>query len=248
MKFIEWLYSSYPNPNIDGEWGILHIITLVSIVAIIVTSTLLLKNKSDKTKRIVLWVMCAIIIFFEITRRVINLCKTTDYSALNIFKILLPRPGCAISGWLVVIALIVNKKFFYNFASIVSILCGTIFFAYPGVGFNNEFILFENLYSIVAHSMFYMVGICFVTYKLTDFKYKDSWKELMCILVLLAYTFLEIILKIEADPFYFMINNDIQDIFGMSYALYLPLYIIFVCVYTNLFYLIGDRKNIFKKR
>ena len=53
MKFIDWLYSTYPNPKIEGEWGTLHIITLVAIIAIIVASSLLLKNKSDKTKRIV---------------------------------------------------------------------------------------------------------------------------------------------------------------------------------------------------
>ena len=248
MKFIDWLYSTYPNPKIEGEWGTLHIITLVAIIAMIVASSLLLKNKSDKTKRIVLWVMCGIIIFFEVARRVINLCKTTDYSVLNIFKILLPRPGCAISDWLVVIALIVNKKFFYNFASIVSILCGTIFFAYPGAGFNNEIILFENLYSIVAHAMFYIVAICFITYKFTDFKYKNCWKELICFAVLIVYTFLEIYFKIESDPFYFVANNDIQDIVGMAYSLYLPMYLIFICVYVNLYYLIGDRKNIFKRR
>lgn len=240
MNFLDWLYSSYPNPHIDGEWGLLHILVLVLSIAFIVCSSILLKNKSQKTKRIVLCVMSGIILLFEITRRVVNLIKTTDYNINNILVILLPRPGCAISCWLVMLATIVNKKFFYNFAAIISILSGTIFFTYPGVGFNNELILFENLYSIVTHTIFFIAGICFITYGFTGFKYKESWKEGICFGVLFIYVLLEIfVLKIESDPFYFMPNNDVQEIVGnMSYSLYLPLYIVFMTIFTNLFYLI----------
>ena len=249
MKFIDWLYSSYPNPHVDGQFGLLHIITLVLCVALIVSSTLLLRNRSEKAKRITLFILVAIIFLFGLARRIINLCKTTDYEIKNILRILLPRPGCAISCWLVILATIINKKFFYNFASIVGIICGIIFFCYPGAGFNNQFILFENLYSIVTHSLFLVVSICFITFKFTDFRYKTIWKELICLAVLITYAFLEMkVLKIESDPFYFMPNNDIQDIVGFAYELFLPLYLIFIILYFNVFYLINDRKNVFKKK
>ena len=249
MKFIEWLYSSYPNPHIDGQWGLLHILTLALCVALIVSGALFLKNKDEKTKRIFLWVLAGIIIFFEVARRVINLCKTTDYSANNLLRILLPRPGCAISCWLCVAAVIVNKKFFYNFASVISIVCAVIFFAYPGAGFNNEYILFENLYSIATHATFLVLAISFITLKFADFKWKSSWKELICLAGLALYVFLEIsVLKIEHDPFYFMPGNEVMKILGMPYPLFLPLYIVFILAYFSAFYLIGDRKNIFKKK
>ena len=129
----------------------------------------------------------------------------------------MPRPGCAISCWLVSIALIVKKKFFYNFASIIGILCSVIFFAYPGAGFTNELILFENLYSIVTHTFFFIISICFITYKFTDFQYKTIWKELICIAVMIAYTFLEIsVLKTDPDPFYFMRDNEVMDVVGIA--------------------------------
>jgi len=244
MDFLDWLYSSYPNPHIEGAWGWLHITVLLLCATFIVCSYFLLKNKSEKTKRIVLAVLAGIILFFEISRRIINMVKTTDYSANNILRILLPRPGCAISCWLVMLAVIINKKYFYNFTTITGILCGTIFFAYPGAGFNNELILFENLYSIVTHSLFFVSCICFITFKFTDFKYKDCWKELICFAVLLIYVFLEIyVLKTESDPFYFMPNNDVQEIFGVGYSLYLPLYLVFVIIYANLFYIIHKPKK-----
>lgn len=248
MKFIEWLFSSFPNPHIDGQYGLLHIITLILIATIVVVSTILLKNKNEKTKKIVLWTIVGILIFFEVSRRIINFCKTTDFSSNNILKILLPRPGCAISVWLVIIAMFVNKKFFYNFTSIIGILSAGIFFIYPGVGFNNQYILFENLYSIVTHSLFFIASICFITYKFTDFKYKTAWKELLCFLIMLVYVFLEIVLKIEGDPFYFMPGNDVQEIVGVNYGLFLTLYLVFVAIYFNMFYLIGDRKSVFKKK
>ena len=245
MSFLDWLYSSYPNPHIDGEWGLLHILVLVLSAAFIICSSILIKNKSNKTKRIVLGVLAGIILLFEVTRRVVNLIKTTDYTMNNILSILLPRPGCAISCWLVMLAIIINKKYFYNFASIISILSGMIFFAYPGVGFNNEFILFENLYSIVTHTLLFIMAICFISYGFTDFKYKESWKEGICFGILFIYVLLEIfVLKIESDPFYFMPNNDVQEIVGnMSYSLYLPLYIAFIAIFTNLFYLIHKPKK-----
>ena len=66
---------------------------------------------------------------------------------------------------------------------------------------------------------------------------------------MLLYVFLEIyVLKIESDPFYFMPGNDVQEIVGFSYGLFLFAYIIFVTIVFNLYYIIGDRKILFKKK
>lgn len=250
MSFKEWIFSSYENPRIDGQWGWLHITTLVICIALIVGLSLLFRKKSVKARRIVLWVLVGLILLFEIARRIINFCKATGpFSAHDVLHILLPRPWCAISCWALIIATIFNKKFLYNFASITSLLCALIFFAYPGVGFNNKYILFENLYSIGTHSLILVVSILMITLKFAHFEYKNIWKESICFVVLLAYAFLEIYaLKIESDPMYFMPNNDLQDILGISYGAFLPLYILFLLVYFNIFYLIGDRKTVFKKR
>ena len=60
------------------------------------------------------------------------------------------------------------------------------------------------------------------------------WKELICYAVIFAYAFLEIfVLKIEGDPLYFMPEGDIQEILGVSYAVYLLLYSSFIIIYTK---------------
>ena len=84
MTFYDWITSSYDNPSIKGQWGLLHIITLVLVIGIIVTSTLLLRNKSTKAKKTLLWVLVGILIIFELTRRVVNFCKTDDFSLYQV--------------------------------------------------------------------------------------------------------------------------------------------------------------------
>lgn len=252
MSFIDWLYSSYPNPSINGQWGWLHIVTLVLCIGIIIAISLIFnkcqKLNNPKAKKIVLWVAFGLILFFELARRIINLCKTTEFTFNGVLHTLLPRPWCAISCWVLMASVIVNKKFFYNFASITSLLCTLIFFAYPGVGFNNELILFENLYSIVTHSLLLITSICMITLGFTDFRYKTAWKELICLVLVFIYAILEIyVLKIEDDPLYFMRGNDVQEIFGVGYGAFLAIYIVFMVIYTNAFYLIQDRKFVFSK-
>jgi hypothetical protein len=247
MSLKEWLFSTYPSPHIEGQWGLLHIIVLVCSIIFIVASTLILKSKNQKAKRIVLFILVSIIFAFGVTRRVINFAKATEFTTNSVLRTLLPRPGCAISCWLVILATIINKKSFYNFASIIGILCGIIFFAYPGAGFNNTVILFEDLYSIATHTLFFISSICFITYGFTNFRYKECWKEGIYFFILFVYVMLEIyVLKTESDPFYFMPNNEVQEIIPIDYSLYLPIYIIFMIVYVNLFYLIHKPKKLAK--
>ena len=249
MSFVDWIYSSYPNPSINGRWGWLHVTVLVLCLALIVLIALVFRKKSERTRRFVLGVLAILILIFEISRRVINLCKTTDFGWNNLCHILLPRPWCAISCWGVMFAVVCNKRCLFNVASFTGLLCALVFFAYPGVGFNNQYILFENLYSIATHSLLFVSTVSFITLKFTKFEYKTFWKDLIYLGVIFGYALLEIyVLKIESDPMYFMPGNDVMDILGVSYTVYLILYIVFLILYINIFYLIDDRKRIFKHR
>ena len=175
-----------------------------------------------------------------------------EMEGLSLLWIIMPKPWCAISCWALMFSVLIKKKFFYNYASLSALLCSVIFFSYPGVGFNNEYILFDNVYSIVTHALLLTMSITLITLKFTDFKYKDFWKFAVCFGVTFVYGLIEIyLLKLVADPMYFMPNGDIQaGILKISYGLYLFLYIFLIVVYTNAFYLVQDKqtvKNFFKK-
>ena len=47
---------------------------------------------------------------------------------------------------------------------------------------------------------------------------------------------------------YFMPGGEIQAMVGLNYTAYIAIYVVFMIVYFNLFYLIGDRKSVFKRR
>ncbi len=249
MTFLDWLFSDYPNPRINGQWGWLHITVLVGCIALIVALSLIFRKKSRRAKRIVLCVLVAIIMAFEITRRTVYLCHRSDYSWQHTLYTLLPRPWCAISCWMLFVSAIVNKDWFYNYASLSALLCSVLFFSYPGAGFNNQYILFENLYSIATHSLLLVTSILLLTFRLTNFEYRTIWKSAILYVATIVYAIIEIYaLKIEPDPLYFLPNNDVMNILHIPYAAYLSLYIIFSLIYFNVPYLIQERKKIFRKR
>ena len=261
MSFKEWFFGANPainpgfsNPRIDGQWKLPHILVLLTCIATIVAIAFLFRRKSEKARKIVMWVMVGIILLFEITRRVKNLIaiSISGGATLNdILYILLPRPWCAISCWGLIIAAIFRKKYLFNIASIMALLCAIIFFAYPSAGFNNTLMEFENIYSITTHAMLLVTSISLITLRFTDFKYKSMWKDLICLAVIFVYACLEIwVLRISSDPLYFMpiAGNEVMEILGVGGALYVIIYTLSLIVFINIFYLINDYKTVFRKR
>ena len=253
MSFSNWLFGTMENPVTNGRWGILHIITMLICVALIVAFHFIVKHakQKEKTRKIILSALVYSVLFFEIASRVVYIIKkfylhTPDMEGLSMLWIIIPKPWCAISCWLLVASVFVNKKFFYNFAGLSALLCAVIFFSYPGVGFNNKYILFDNLYSICTHALLLTTAITMIVLRFTEFKYREIWKLGICFLLTFIYGLVQIyFLKTATDPMYFMPNGDIQaGILHISYGLYLFLYITFLLVYINAFYLVEDRKNV----
>lgn len=250
MSFKDWLFSNRPKDFIleSQPWGVLHIVVLLLTVAFIVTISILLRKKDKKIKFNILFSMAMMILFFELTRRGINLCRkeyinsTGDLDWRSLAAIILPRPWCAISCWMIISSVFVDKKFFYNFTAITALLNACIFFSYPLAGFKNH-IAFEEVYSIGTHILLLTSSVLMITFKFTDFRYNRGsekfWKELVCLLVVFIYGGLETILKIELDPLYFLPKNDVIQVLQIPYPVYLIMYVVFIFgIWCNSFYLI----------
>lgn len=247
MTFEQWfLGRNFDNPPIQGQWGPLHILTMLLSIALIVAFYFIVKKakNADKVRKIILYSLVSLIFVFEVASRVAYFI----YNDKSFLWIMLPKPWCAISCWVLMISALVNKKWFYNFASLSALLCSFIYFCYPGVGFNNKYILFFNLYSIVTHALLLITSISLVTLKFTSFKYNEIWKVAICFAATFAYAFIEIFwLKLERDPLYFMPGGDIQaGILNISYGLYLFLYIFLILAYINVFYVLDDKPTVKK--
>ena len=253
MTFTQWLFGGIENPVINGRWGLLHILTLILCAGCILGSYFLVKKSTDpqKTTRRILGTMAGLIGFQEIMIRFVYFMKLyyfhyPEMDGTGTLWILIPKPWCAIACCLLVACVFIRKTYFYNFASLSALLCAVIYFAYPGTGYNNEIILFENLNSIVTHALLLTMSITLIVLKVTNFRYREIWKVAIAFVLTFGYGLVEIfLLKTQADPMYFMPDGDIQaDILGISYGLYLTLYIALLLVYVNAFYLIQDRKAV----
>lgn len=253
MSFAQWLFGGIDNPFKAGQWGVLHIATMLTCVALILGFHYIVKYARDpeRTKKRIVFSLVSAIAFFEIMIRFVQCVKLyylqlPEMTGITMLWIILPKPWCAVSCWALMASVFVKKKFFYNYASLSALLCSVIFFIYPGVGFNNEHLLFENWYSILTHALLLTTSITLMVLHYADFTYKTLWKTAVCFLLTFAYAFLEIfVLRIQVDPMYFMPDGDIQaDILRMPYGLYLFLYIALLLIYLNTAYMIGDRENV----
>ena len=253
MTFSNWLFGDIENPVINGRWGPLHILTLIICAALIVSFYFIVKHakNKEKAKKIIVFTLTSLILFFEIASRVVYLIKkyvifSPGMEGLSLTWIILPKPWCAIACWALIASVYVNRRFFYNYASLSALLCSLIFFSYPGVGYNNQYILFDNLYSIVTHALLLTTSITLIVLRFTEFKYRGIWKVGIAFALTYVYGLIQIyLLKTQTDPMYFMPNGDIQaGILKISYGLYLFLYIAFILIYVNAFYLVEDRKSV----
>ncbi|MBO7214756.1 MAG: YwaF family protein [Clostridia bacterium] len=252
MTFRDWIFSLHPeNDGYNGQWQLPHILTLLISIAFIIGLTFAFRNKSRSARTTVLRVLAGCILFFEIARRIINYKKGVMFDLNSTLTHLLPRPWCAISCWILIFTSIFNKKTLWNFSAINALLCAIIFFAYPSTGFNHKHLLFENIYSIVTHALLIVSAVLILTYKLGDFRYKRETfaqgflKEIIMFVAVFVYGILELpsILDLSFDPLFFVpthpgYTNDVQEILGLSGALYLTLYFTFLIIWINAFYLI----------
>ena len=101
MSFKDWLFSNREyNVEVNGQWGLKHILVLVLCIATIIALAIIFRRRSEKTRKIVITTLISLIFILEIARRIINLVKTTDYTLNGVLYDLLPRPWCAISCWI----------------------------------------------------------------------------------------------------------------------------------------------------
>ena len=260
MTFSQWMFGGIDNPYKAGQWGVLHISVMLLCVVLILAFQFISKksHNREKTQRIIICTLICCSAFFEIMLRFMHCMKLyyfhhPEMQGITPLWIALPKPWCQISTWLLMSSVFVKKPFYYNLASLSALLSAVVFFIYPGVGFNNEHLLFENWYSICSHALLLTTSITMICFKYADFRYKHLWKVMVGFILTFAYGLLQIfVLKIHVDPMYFMPGGDIQaGILKVDYGVYLAGYIAVFLIYINVAHILGDKetvRNFFEKR
>lgn len=169
-------------------------------VLLIIIITLLLKNKSEKTKYNVLVSICLFNVVFWILYKVVLFIGNKDLASTGYefnFWRELPFHLCNISLILVPIGLALRKKWLYAYGFYVAVLGAFMAVSFPTLGFYNTSILgLHNIGFYGTHGLIIVVGILLVTLGFLKPSFEDIplLVGILLILAVFAYDLNNIIL------------------------------------------------------
>ncbi len=238
MSFHDW-WTNENNPSIPQNeylFGARHIIMLcVAVFAVVVLSILFFK-KSQRAKDILLTILVSVLLFFEITSRVVNFAICTDFSWQSILKILLPMHICSVAVVILIIGYFSKNKLLINFSTLVGLLATVAFLLYPAVGINKVYISFTCLYSITSHVTGFVVACLLINLGYAKFKFKKIWKNYLCFVIMFCYGALLDFAILPGSDYMYLRNDPLELDLVFPYHI---LYGVILIVYIFMFYLIS---------
>ena len=247
MSFSDW-WTNNNNPSLPKSeylFGTRHIIMLVIAIVSAVGLSIIFFRKNYRAKRILLIVLASVLLFFEITSRVVNIIIEETYSLQRIFEILMPLHICSVAVWVVIIGVFSKNKVLLNFAAIIGLIATVGFLGYPAVGINRTYISFTCLYSITAHVTGFVLAILLMTLGFTKFEFKDIWIPFVCMAIMFAWGALVDFVILPGADYMYLRNDPLELNIGFPYHI---LYAIFLSVYITIFYIVYFIKEKIKKR
>ena len=186
----------------------------------------------------------SILLFFEITSRVVNLIIATDYSWQNITQIILPMHMCSVMVWVLIIAVFTKKQVLYDFAAIGGLLATVAFLLYPAVGLNRVYMSFTCLYSTISHSIGFIVAILLMSLGFAKFEWKRIWQPFLCFAIMFGWgALLDFVIFPGAD--YMYLRNDPLEL-GLSipyHIVYTGILIVYILLFYIVYWVIQKIKN-----
>ncbi|MFA6860136.1 MAG: hypothetical protein WCR30_01955 [Clostridia bacterium] len=212
-----------------------HLVTLIIVVFITISLIIVFKNKSKKQKDVFLWVVWSILLAFEILSRLINLIKGKD-----LITTLLPFHFCSIMVWVFLFTIPIKNKHLYNISAMGGLVATTAFLLYPAVGFNVEVLKFSQYYSVISHSLGFMLSVFVMAEGYTSFEWKNAWSICVFLVVVYAHSFLCNYIFYPGSNYMFYVDNPLPGNWG---SLYVPFYIFAVVIYFLNFFVIYNLKQ-----
>ena len=235
MTLHDW-FTNENNPALENYlYGTRHIIMLVITAILCVGLSLLFYKKSKKTQNIVLYVLAGILLFFEITSRIINLVIEPNLNFMGFLKIMLPMHICSVMVWVFIIGIFTKKEILYTYSVIGGILATIAFLLYPAVGINRTFMSFTCIYSTVSHMTGFVCCILLIVFKKPNFDFRKIWQPFVCFAIMFAWGAICNFVIFPGSDYMYMVNDPLGLNLNFPYQI---LYIFLISIYTTLFYLI----------
>lgn len=248
MSFLDWLTDAN-NPSLPKSeylYGARHICVLVAALLACVVLTLIFRKKSRKSINTLLYVLCGIFIFFEISTRIISLAFADAYTWQSVLKTLIPMHICSIMVWVVIVAILTKSKALYSFGTIGGLLATVAYLLYPAVGLNKTYMSFSCIYSTFTHMLGFVTCILFITLKVSEFKISKIWQPFVGFIIMFSWGALLNFVIFPGSDYMYMVNDPLElNLGGMPYQI---LYVIVLILYTCTFYLVPLIANKIKSK
>ena len=238
MTFSDF-WTNKNNPSLDKSvylYGTKHIIVLILTVIACIALTLIFYNKSDKAKNILFKVNASILLFFEVSTRIVNIIIEEKMTFMRFLEIMLPMHICSVMVWIFIIAISSRKQFLINFSVIGGFLATIAFLLYPAVGLNKVYLTFTCIYSIFSHMLGFITVILLMTLKRARFEFKKIWQPFLCFVIMFAWGAICNFLIFPGSDYMYMINDPLELDLNFPYQI---LYVGVIGVYTCIFYVVN---------
>ena len=242
MSFHDW-WTNENNPSIPQQeylYGTRHIVIIAIAIVLVIVLTIIFAKKSQKTKNALLTVLVSILLFFEISSRILNFAICTDFSWQNILKILLPMHICSVAVVTLIVGYFSKNKVLMNFSTIVGLLATIAFLLYPAVGINKVYISFTCLYSIISHITGFVVSCLLINLGFVKLKFNEIWQTYLCFGIMFAYGALLDFVILPGSDYMYLVHDPLSLDIAFPYQI---IYGAMIAVYILAFYFVFYIKN-----
>jgi len=243
MTLKDWLRNENNPilPKSEYLYGTRHIVLLILTILFCFGVYFLLRKSSDKSKNIFLYVCASVLLFFEITSRIVNLVIANTYTLTTISQIILPMHMCSVMVWIFIIGIFSKNKFLLRYSAIMGLLSTLVFLLYPAVGINQKYMAFTNIYSTFSHMLGFILCVSLMSLRIVDFRFKKIWQPYVCATIMFAYGYLLNWVIFPGSDYMYMRNDPLG--LGLNYP-HQYLYSSILIVYIFTFYFV----NLFTRR
>lgn len=241
-----WTNENNPKlPKAEYMYGTRHLIVLLIVVMASVLLSIYFSQKSQKAKQRLLYSLASVLLFFEITSRIVDFFITPNIDFGMVLKILLPMEMCSVVVWVFIIAIFTKKRVLYEFSAIVGLFATLAFLLFPAVGLNRTYMSFTCIYSTVSHMVGFVCAILIMTLGFVKFELKKIWQVYLCYAIMFAWGVLLDLVIFPGSNYMYVLEDPLE--LNMKFP-YQVLYLAIIAIYTLAFYLIPYLKQKFEKK
>lgn len=239
MSFSDfWTNENNPSlPKSEYLYNTRHIIVLVVTFALCILLTLIFYKKSERAKRILLYVIGGIFVFLEILSRVVYLSVAKEYTFQKVFEIIFPMHICPVMVWVYIAGIFSRNKVLLNFGAVGGFIAALAFLLYPAVGLNRVHMSFNSLYSTGAHMLGFITAFLLISLGIAQFEMKKIWQTYVCFGVMFSWGALVSYVIFPVTDYMYMVNDPLEMDWGP--IPYHVVYLLILAAYVFLFYSIS---------